>query len=257
MSDLYGGVDVGASATKVVLIDASANVLARAVEFSGVDYAATAHTCLLRALDEAGRARHDVRRVVSTGYGRNNVGFAEDTATEIRCHAKGCYHLVPRAITVVDIGGQDNKVIRLDAVGRQLDFKMNRKCAAGTGAFLEEIAQRLRVQLEELNTLAQASTKAVALSSFCTVFAKTEVLSHLRRGEAVGDIVAGAFEAVVTRILEMDSLVGEVVATGGVTAHNSEIAAILSRRLGRPVIVPPYAQLTGALGAALIGLEQR
>jgi predicted CoA-substrate-specific enzyme activase len=158
---------------------------------------------------------------------------------------------VPGAITVVDIGGQDNKVIRLDEAGGRVDFRMNRKCAAGTGAFLEEIALRLDLPLGDLDGLARSATGSVRLSSFCTVFAKTEILTHLRRGVPVADIVRGAFASVVQRVIEMDPLDGRIVLTGGVAAHHPMIAAILAERTGREVTVPPYPQFTGALGAAI------
>ncbi|MFH0899080.1 MAG: acyl-CoA dehydratase activase [Pseudomonadota bacterium] len=249
---LFGGVDVGASATKVVLLGASEEVRGSAVLPSGVDYAATARECLGRALEQAGASREDLAFVVATGYGRDNVELADVALTEILCHGIGCYHHVPRAISVVDIGGQDNKVIRLDQEGRQQHFRMNRKCAAGTGAFLEEIAVRLSLSLEDLDRLARAADSTLELSSFCTVFAKTEILAHLRRGATPASIVRGAFAAVVTRVAEMDSLEGEVLLTGGVAAHNPTIAAMLAARIGHAVVVPPDPQLTGALGAALV-----
>jgi predicted CoA-substrate-specific enzyme activase len=160
-------------------------------------------------------------------------------------------------MTVIDIGGQDNKVIRLGDDGRRLDFKMNRKCAAGTGAFVEEIALRLDLPLSEMESLAASTDRAVRLSSFCTVFAKTEILSHLRQGVPVAEIVRGAFQSVIQRVVEMDPLTGTVVLTGGVVAHNPTVAQLLGQQLGRDVIVPPDPQQTGALGAALIARKQQ
>jgi predicted CoA-substrate-specific enzyme activase len=250
----YCGVDVGASATKLVLIDAEARVKAMVVQPSGVDYEATARSCLERALEQT--SVEQVAQTVATGYGRRNVPFADSAVTEIHCHGVGCYHHFGRAITVVDIGGQDNKVIRLDADGRRLDFKMNRKCAAGTGAFIEEIALRLDLDLSEMNSLAESTGEAVRLSSFCTVFAKTEILSHLRKGIPVANIVRGAFLSVIQRVVEMDPLAGDVVLTGGVVAYNPVVADILGDRIGREVEVPPDPQLTGALGAALIARKK-
>jgi len=159
---------------------------------------------------------------------------------------------VRRPMTVVDIGGQDNKIIHIDENGRRQDFRMNRKCAAGTGAFVEEIAMRLGLDVEDLDPLAASTDLSVHLGSFCTVFTKTEILAHLRQGAAVEQIVRGAFDSVVTRIVEMDTFDGEVVLTGGVAAHNPTIAKLLSSRLGREVTVPPYPQFTGALGAAIL-----
>jgi predicted CoA-substrate-specific enzyme activase len=253
---LFCGVDVGASATKLVLADAQGHVVSGAVLASGVDYEATARQCLDRALQEAGAAESELISTLSTGYGRHNVGFADSSLTELQCHGTGCYHHFPEAITVVDIGGQDNKVIRLDADGKRVDFKMNRKCAAGTGAFIEEIALRLDLPVEKMDPLAASTEQSVQLSSFCTVFAKTEILSHLRRGVPVAEIVRGAFRSVILRVVEMDPLDGEVVLTGGVAAHNPTLAKLLEEKLGRAVRVPPLAQFTGALGAALLAARQ-
>lgn len=252
----FCGVDVGASATKVVLIDADGNGVGMAVSPSGVDYKGTARRCLEQALGEAGLEREAVSRTVSTGYGRSNVDFAQDSLTEIHCHGVGCHHHIPGALTLVDIGGQDNKVIRLDDDGRRLDFRMNRKCAAGTGAFIEEIALRLDLDMSEMDGLARSTEDVVQLSSFCTVFAKTEILAHLRAGAPVASIVRGAFESVITRVLEMDPMDGTVALTGGVVAHNPTVAGILSGRLGRSVEIPPHPQFTGALGAALVAMKQ-
>jgi predicted CoA-substrate-specific enzyme activase len=252
----FCGVDVGAASTKLVLLGPGGEVAARVVRPSGVDYAATAAGCLEEALAMAGRYGSDVTRTVSTGYGRGNVGFADAHLTEIHCHGLGCYHTARRAITIIDVGGQDNKIIRLAEDGRRLDFKMNRKCAAGTGAFLEEIALRLDLRLEDMDPLARQTTAAVRLSSYCTVFAKTEILAHLRAGVPVAEIVRGAFHSVVARVMEMAPLDGEVVLTGGVVAHNPTVAEILSAKLGRPVRVPPQPQFTGALGAALSARRQ-
>ncbi len=251
---LFCGVDVGASATKVVLIDQDARVVGRSVRPSGVDYRATARRCLEEAR-EAGKTDLPVGRTVSTGYGRTNVEFADKSVTEIHCHGVAGFHLVGGPATLVDIGGQDNKVIRIDGTGRRVDFKMNRKCAAGTGAFLEEIAVRLDLPVGGLDALASSTQEAARLSSFCTVFAKTEILGHLRAGVKVESIVRGAFMSVVTRVLEMAPLEGRVVLTGGVVAYNPTIAALLSDKIGTEVVVPPYAQFCGALGAALLARE--
>jgi predicted CoA-substrate-specific enzyme activase len=248
--NFYCGVDIGASATKLVLLDDAEKVLARAIRHSGVDYGGVARQCLQEALGTAGLSEEPAR-TVSTGYGRKNVDFADETRTEIHCHGTGCFHHAGQAATIIDIGGQDNKVIHLDDAGMRREFKMNRKCAAGTGAFIEEIALRLDLEVSELDALAGSTKDAVRLGSFCTVFTKTEILSHLRQGAPVAGIVRGAFISVVERILEMDPLDGMVMATGGVVAHNPVIVQILAARLGREVIVPEAPQFTGALGAAL------
>ncbi len=251
---IYCGVDLGASATKLVLLDDERTVRATVIRPSGVDYAATARACLAEALASVGKEGLRPARTVSTGYGRRNVEYADASATEIHCHGIGCYHHLGHAMTIVDIGGQDNKIIRLGTDGRRVGFRMNRKCAAGTGAFIEEIALRLGLPLDEMEGLAREATTAVKLSSFCTVFAKTEILSHLRDGAPISAIVRGAFRSVVVRVIEMDPLEGNVVLSGGVVAHNPTIADILAAELGRPVEIAPDPQLTGALGAALVAV---
>jgi predicted CoA-substrate-specific enzyme activase len=249
------GVDVGASATKAVLLDADGNVRARALRKSGADFAAAAQACLEEVASAVALEPSNIERVVATGYGRRSMDFATSTVTEITCHARGCYQSFPHAITIVDIGGQDNKVIVLDDRGDRRSFKMNRKCAAGTGAFLEEIANRLDTPLAALNELARQATGEVELGSFCTVFAKTELLKLIAQGTPLPEIVKAAFRSVTKRILEMDPLAGQVVMTGGVVAHNPIIIELVSDALGRAVLVPQHPQYTGALGAALIARE--
>lgn len=249
------GLDVGASATKAVLLDVDGRVHARAVRKSGADFAAAAKACLEEVTTAAAVSPADIERVVATGYGRRSVDFATKAVTEITCHARGCYASFPRAITIVDIGGQDNKVIVVEDSGERRNFKMNRKCAAGTGAFLEEIATHLDTPLSDLNDLAQQATGDVELGSFCTVFAKTELLKLIAEGTPLPDMAKAAYRSVVKRILEMDPLAGQVVMTGGVVAHNPIIVDLVSEVLGRDVLVPDHPQHTGALGAALLARE--
>ena len=163
--------------------------------------------------------------------------------------------IFPKPISIIDIGGQDNKIIKLDASGKRLSFKMNRKCAAGTGAFLEEMSVRLDIPLENLDGLARQSQSMVELGSFCTVFSATEVLEKIRQGKKVPDIVKGLFFSVIKRVMEMDSLSEHVVMTGGVVAHNAYLVQMTEEMIGRPILVPEYPQLTGALGAALYAME--
>jgi len=255
MSTIYVGVDVGASRTKVAILDENTNLLGYSVKKSGVDFSATATGCLWESLEMAGCREADIKYAVSTGYGRSNVPFARTTKTEIGCHARGCYLHFPMAITVIDIGGQDNKIIRLDAQGRRIGFKMNRKCAAGTGAFLEEMAFRLDIPLDEMDALARQSTDMVRLGSFCTVFSATEVLENIRQGKKAPDIVKGVFFSVIQRTLEMDSLSENVVMTGGVVANNPFIVTMTQDQIGRKVLVAPHPQLTGAVGAALYAID--
>lgn len=252
---LFVGTDVGSSRTKVAVLDFGKNLLGFAVKKSGIDFTATARACLSMALDMAGAALEAVEKSVSTGYGRKNVPYADDTRTEIGCHAKGCYLYYPRSITIIDIGGQDNKVVKLDAQGRRTSFKMNRKCAAGTGAFLEEMATRLDIPLDGMDGLARQSESMVKLGSFCTVFSATEVLENIRRGKKVHDIVKGVFYSVIKRVLEMDSLTEEVVMTGGVVEHNPYLVTMTAQISGQKILVPEHPQLTGAIGAALYAME--
>ena len=252
---LFVGTDVGSSRTKVAIVNSKKNLLGFAVKKSGTDFTATADYCLHKALEMADASVETVEKSVSTGYGRKNVPYADDTRTEIGCHAKGCFLYYPRSITIIDIGGQDNKVVKLDAQGRRTSFKMNRKCAAGTGAFLEEMATRLDIPLDGMDALARESENMVKLGSFCTVFSATEVLENIRRGKKVNDIVKGVFYSVVKRVLEMDSLTEEVVMTGGVVEHNPYLVSMTAEIAGQKILVPDHPQLTGAIGAALYALE--
>ena len=251
----FCGIDIGASSAKLAIVDETGKVVGRGLRRSGVDYAAVSEHILNDALAGAKFRREEMVRSVSTGYGRDNVPWAHETMTEITCHATGAWHHFRRKITVIDIGAQDSKVIHLDEKGRRVGFKMNRKCAAGTGAFLEEIALRLALDIEDLNELAEQSQKEVPLGSFCTVFAATEILSKIRAGEKVQDIVKGAFHSVVKRLQEMDAAHGDLVMTGGVAAHNPCLVRMFSEAYGRPVQVAPDPQLTGAFGAALMAME--
>ena len=165
--NIFVGTDVGASRTKVAILDADRNLMGWAVKKSGTDFTATARECLERSLGQTGAVESDIAGSVSTGYGRKNVDYAADNKTEIGCHAKGCFFYFPVAATIIDIGGQDNKIIKLDDRGLRTNFKMNRKCAAGTGAFLEEMAMRLDVSLGEMDRLARRSENMVKLGSFC------------------------------------------------------------------------------------------
>jgi predicted CoA-substrate-specific enzyme activase len=252
----FCGIDIGASAAKLVLIDERGQTAARALKSSGVDYSATADQCLTEAISAGGMARGDIAGTLSTGYGRNNVTWADGKLTEIACHGKGAWFHFRRALTVIDIGAQDSKMIHLDEEGRRTGFKMNRKCAAGTGSFLQEIALRLDLPVSDLNGMAARSTKDVSLGSFCTVFAATEILERIRAGERAEDIVKGAFRSVVKRILEMDPVGPNPVMTGGVIAHNPFMAVLAEQSFGKKVLVPPDPQYIGAFGAALYALER-
>jgi len=252
---VYVGVDVGASRTKVAVLDEGKNLVGRAVRKSGTDFTASANECLKSALEMANAAETDIVNAAATGYGRQNVPFARETKTEISCHAWGCYFYFPMAAAIIDIGGQDNKVIKIDKEGRRVNFRMNRKCAAGTGAFLEEMSMRLDIPLEKMNDLAEISTETIVLGSYCTVFSATEVLERIREGKKTPDIVKGLFLSMVKRVMEMDSFNEPVIMTGGVVAHNPFLVKMCEEVLGREVLIPEHPQFTGAVGAALFAAK--
>ena len=256
-SPLYIGIDLGASRTKIAVLDSRKNLVGHAVRNSGTDYVKTSEEVLKAALEMANADIKDVAFGISTGYGRKSVPFAQADKTEIACHGKGCFHYFPEAISVIDIGGQDNKIIKLNKDGMRTNFKMNRKCAAGTGAFLEEMSLRLEIPLEDMNDKAMEATEIITLGSFCTVFSGTEVLENIRKGKKVPDIVKGLFRSVIKRVLEMDSLTENVVMTGGVVAHNPYLVKMAEEMIGRKIMVPEYPQLTGAIGAALFAMNQK
>jgi len=253
---VFVGVDVGASRTKVAVIDSNKNLTGHAVHKSGTDFTRTADLCLEEALDMAGVEQKDIVKSIATGYGRMNVTYADDTVTEIGSHAKGCFRYFPFAITIIDIGGQDNKIIKLDDAGKRSSFKMNRKCAAGTGAFLEEMSARLDIPLEDMDNLASKANEMIKLGSFCTVFSATEILENIRNGKKLPDIVKGVFFSVIKRIIEMDSFTEQVVMTGGVVAHNPYLVKMTEEMIKRKVLVPVNPQISGAEGAALFALAK-
>jgi len=253
----YCGIDVGASTTKIALLDGNRKILAYAARRSGVDFAGVARKCLDDAVRSAGVHPSSIARVIATGIGRHNIEFAHAVRTEIGCQERAGFHFFPGSITIIDIGCQDNKIIRLNERGERIHFRMNRKCAAGTGAFLEEIAGKMDIPLSQLDVLAHQAKGEVSLGSYCTVFTQTEILAKIRMGACIEDIIKGVFRSVLKRIFEMDRLEGEIVATGGVVAHNPIIVEMLEEHLGRAVKVPPLPQITCAIGAALIALEEQ
>lgn len=234
---LFAGIDVGSSFTKVVLIDPTKNIYGTDIRFSGTNLRTAAEQGLHAALQK-NNLDSRINRIVATGYGRKNVLIDNkriSAITEISCNAKAAQFYYPnKALSIVDIGGQDTKIIKTRD-GKRTSFKMNRKCAAGTGMFLEELALKLRVQPTELNSLASKSSNPNPISSYCTVFAGTEILSRIREGEGLEDMVRGAFHSVVKRVMEIDVLDNEIILTGGVIAHNPTVVDIFEEELGRSV----------------------
>ena len=256
---IYAGIDAGSRAIKIVLMDADKlEIVGKGITDQGVEQDKLASELFDRVLKSGGVKRQDVATIVATGYGRNAVSFADTTITEITCHAVGVHHLVPEAMTVVDIGGQDSKLIRLDAFGRVRDFAMNDRCAAGTGRFLEVVAQRLDVELESLGSMAARCRHPAAISSMCVVFAETEIIGLLVSGTAREDIVAGVQAAIAKRIIAMAGRNVElpIIFTGGV-AMITGMDAALETALGKSVTISPDPQMTGALGAAILASDRK
>ena len=255
---IYAGIDAGSRAIKVVLMRAGeSQPIGVGVADQGVEQDRLATALFNRVLAQAGIARREVARVVGTGYARASLSLADTTVTEITCHARGVHHLLPATRTVIEIGGQDSKVLRLEANGGVRDFAMNDRCAAGTGRFLEVVANRLDVGLDQLGAAAAKSRRPAAISSMCVVFAETEIIGLLSQGVSREDILAGVQSSVATRVA---ALVGQQVTplavfTGGV-ALISGMALALERALGTPLQLAPDPQMTGALGAALIACRQ-
>jgi predicted CoA-substrate-specific enzyme activase len=250
----FAGVDIGSTMTKVVIMDDS--LLASVIGPTGPEHRKLANRVMEEALKKAKLPFEAITYLVATGYGRINVPFADRQITEISCHARGIAHLLPEARTVIDIGGQDSKGIKLKD-GRAVDFVMNDKCAAGTGRFLEVAAGELGVSLEDMGKLSLEAKKPVRISNTCTVFAAQEVVTRLSEGVALADIIAGLHEAIATRIhgmLRRLKIEREVAVTGG-GAKNIGLVRALETKLGFPVLVPPEPLLTGAIGAALLGRD--
>ncbi|HEY7726553.1 MAG TPA: acyl-CoA dehydratase activase [Anaeromyxobacteraceae bacterium] len=252
---LYAGIDCGSWNTKAALLDAGGRLLATAVVRTGADVQAAAERVMAEVLSRAGAEREALAATWSTGFGRHALALAQGSRTELDSHARGALRYVAGPVTVIDIGGQDAKIILIDAQGRRVGHKMNRKCAAGTGSFLEEMALRLAVSIGELPRLAAASTEEIALGSFCTVFTGTEVLGLIRQGKRPADLARAAYRSVVKRVLEMERVEGKVVATGGVVAHHPMVVELLAEAVGAPVAVPEHPQEIGAVGVAMAARE--
>jgi predicted CoA-substrate-specific enzyme activase len=250
VSGLALGVDAGSTTFKVVAVDHAGRIVAHAIEPADPRIEPQAARLLATVRARAGAGAD--APVGATGYGRKRVGAAR-SLTEITCHARGAFHRLGRGGVLVDIGGQDTKVIRLGPGGAVADFAMNDKCAAGTGRFLEVILGRLRVPLDEVAAQVGRAARAVTVSSTCTVFAESEVVSLVAAGEPVEGIVKGLHVALARRVAALAGTIpaGDAVLMSGGVALNAAMVAALGEALGRPVTVVPEPQLVGALGAAL------
>ena len=255
MNRYFAGIDIGSTITKAVIIEEE--IIARVIGPTGPEQRRLANKVMEEALRLSGLSLESIAYIVSTGYGRINVPFADKQVTEISCHARGIAHLIPNARTVIDIGGQDSKAIRIDSSGRPTDFIMNDKCAAGSGRFIEVIADTLGLKLEEMGDTSLKSRAPAQISNICTIWAQQEVASRLAEGVPVHDLVAGVHKSLADRVARMVTRIKverEVVLTGG-GAKNSGLTQALSQQLGCDLLLPPDPLITGALGAALLGRD--
>lgn len=250
------GVDVGSTTTKGLVVDTTGAVLARYLQSTGASAQKAALRCLAELSTALGQELAEVP-TVSTGYGRTQVVYAQRSITEITCHCVGVHQLNPDIQTIIDVGGQDSKVIRVGPNGRPSDFELNDKCSAGTGRFLEVMARVLEVSLEELSQMALQSQSPCTISSTCTVFAESEVVGRIGAGDTPADIAAGVHRSMAAKIAALSRRVGvatPVCVTGGV-ALNPALCMFLAQHLDTELWVPEQPQFTGALGAALLALE--
>jgi predicted CoA-substrate-specific enzyme activase len=247
------GIDIGSITAKGAVL-ADGRILGTNVVFTGYNSEQAGQTVFRELLNQCGIKESDVDRIVSTGYGRNNVKFSHKSITEITCHGAGANFQNPAVRTIIDIGGQDSKAMSIDGDGKVKDFAMNDKCAAGTGRFLEVMARALEVDLADFGSLSLNSPSPSKISSLCTVFAESEVISLISKGEYRENIMAGIHESVAARVSSLAKRVGVVnpiMMTGGV-AKNIGVVKALEKKLGAPIIVAPAPQENGAIGAAVL-----
>lgn len=254
---VFVGIDVGSLSTESVILDGGGKTLGFSIVRTGANSTDAADASLEEAFQAAHASRENIQSLIATGYGRISIPFADRKVTEISCHAYGAFHLFPNVGTVIDIGGQDSKVIQVGKGGKVLDFNMNDKCAAGTGRFLEVMADKLQVSLDELGSLSLKAGGEVRISSVCTVFAESEVVSLVAQNHPKDEIIRGLHKAIVNRVFSMVKTIGvlgEVAMTGGV-AKNSGVVRMMSEKLGKPILVHEEPRIVGALGAALLALK--
>ncbi len=251
------GVDSGSTSTDAVVVDKDGTPVATVILPTGAKATESAQRAIDSVLEKAGLARDQITLAVATGYGRDSIPSMDTSITEITCHARGAHALCPEAMTIVDIGGQDSKVIKLDEDGNVVNFVMNDKCAAGTGRFLEMMARTMELPLDEFCTQGLSWKHDVKISSMCTVFAESEVVSLVADDTPVPDIIHGLDRSVASKITSLAKRVKAeppYLMTGGV-ANNEGVVTAIGEALGAPVATSEDSQLCGALGAALLGLE--
>jgi predicted CoA-substrate-specific enzyme activase len=256
---LVAGIDIGSITTEALLFSKDKGIIGYNIVQTGADSKKSAETALETVLAYPAKQPSDISYIVSTGCGRKRAAFAQQSVTEITCIAKGVNYLFPDARTIIDIGGQDTKVIRIDKKGHVVEFEMNDKCAAGTGRFIEVMAKALDVDLDKIGDISLHHKKDVAISSICTVFAESEVISLVSEGEVIEDIVYGIHRAIADRTMGLINRLGgveeEVIMTGGV-AKNIGVVKALENILGTQLKIHVEPQIVGALGAAILALEK-
>ncbi len=256
---LVAGIDIGSITTEALLFDEKEGVLGYVIDQTGADSRKTAEEALGKVLKEHGKVQSDLAYIVATGCGRKRAHFAHQTVTEITCIAKGVNYLFPEAGTIIDIGGQDTKAIKIDGKGRVTEFEMNDKCAAGTGRFIEVMAKALNVDLGSIGDISLKHKKELMISSICTVFAESEVISLVSEGEELEDILYGIHKAIAGRTIGLLSRLGgaegQVVMAGGV-AKNTGVVQAIEAALNKTLAIHSEPQVVGALGAAILALEK-
>ncbi|MGN8895826.1 acyl-CoA dehydratase activase [Flavonifractor sp. HCP28S3_F3] len=253
----YVGIDSGSTSTDVAILDKDKHIVAQVILPTGAGAAAGAERALEQALEQAGLKMEDISATVTTGYGRSAIQQGDKSITEITCHAKGAHFLDPEVRTIIDIGGQDSKVIRVDEQGNVVNFVMNDKCAAGTGRFLELMARTLELSMDEMSTAGLNWKEEITISSMCTVFAESEVVSLIAQNKSRADIIHGLNESVASKTYALCRRIGGepvYMMTGGVS-KNQGVAQAIQRKLGAELRISDQAQLNGALGAALFAME--
>jgi predicted CoA-substrate-specific enzyme activase len=253
---LAAGIDIGSITAKAAVMR-DGKLLGTRVIFTGYNAESAGRRVFDELLAELGLAPAEIGRIVATGYGRKSVAMADKAVTEIMCHAAGARFLDPSIRSLIDIGGQDSKAVVMDGEGKVVNFTMNDKCAAGTGRFLEVMARALEADLDEFGGLSLRAGRPAKISSLCTVFAESEVISLIAKGEARENIIAGIHEAIASRVAAMANRIGlaePIMMTGGV-ARNIGVVRALEKAIGMSVVVSPHAQVAGAIGAASLAQE--
>lgn len=250
------GIDLGSTTSKAIILKNGKDIIGSSVITVGAGTSGPKRA-ITKALEKANKTEKDIDIRVATGYGRNSIYNVDKQISELSCHAKGAYYLFSNPRTLIDIGGQDVKALEISSGGNLINFVMNDKCAAGTGRFLDVMSNVLEIDVSKMAEVSNNSKKCVEISSTCTVFAESEVISHLANNESISDIVSGIHRSIASRVaglVKRISVVSPVVMTGGV-AQNEGVIKALEKQLQVSIITTPLAQLAGALGAAIYAYE--